>query len=184
MEFILLYEGRLKSSGNAADKHALRKYFSEQLETLWNNKPLAGKEDLLRYPPRKGETSIIEKVEGHYFAPLVTSRLHLVAELDILLLRPEQPGYLISGGDIDNKLKTLFDGLRTPNNIHEIPGGEPKNSPGRPLYCLLEDDKLITRVNVRVERLLRPAPEKYVNMYLGVKIKASKVVMENIGFFS
>ncbi|MFP4529290.1 MAG: hypothetical protein ACLFQX_12140 [Candidatus Kapaibacterium sp.] len=183
MEFILQYEGRLKSSGNASEKHALRKYFHNQLFNLWNAPPLAERRYLWR-PGGDENVSILEEVEGYYFAPLVCTRLNLVAELDILLLRPEQPGYLISGGDIDNKLKTLFDGLRTPNNIHEIAEREPRNSPDEPLFCLLEDDKLITRVNVRVERLLKPLPEKHISMYIGVSIRASRATLDNISFIA
>ena len=36
--------------------------------------------------------------------------LHLLAELDILVLRTTAPGRSVMGGDIDNRLNTLFDG--------------------------------------------------------------------------
>ena len=63
-------------------------------------------------------------MKGFKFAPLVNKKLELVSELDILFLRPEEPGQIVSGGDIDNCLKTLFDALRCPSNKHEIPNNE------------------------------------------------------------
>jgi hypothetical protein len=55
----------------------------------------------------------------------VCSQLRLVARLSIVMLRPEPPGSIITaGGDIDNRLKTLFDALRMPKVISEIPNGD------------------------------------------------------------
>jgi hypothetical protein len=43
--------------------------------------------------------------------------------LDILFLRRDNPGNLIaSGGDIDNRLKVLFDGLRMPEPMSDLGG--------------------------------------------------------------
>jgi hypothetical protein len=58
--------------------------------------------------------SIVERVGQFEFAPLVTKKLDLVAELDVLFLRPEPPGSVGHGGDIDNRIKTLLDSLRIP----------------------------------------------------------------------
>jgi hypothetical protein len=47
--------------------------------------------------------------------PLVTARLNLMCHLDIVFLRPGQPGSVITqGGDIRNRVKTLFDALQAP----------------------------------------------------------------------
>src|SRR3989454_630550 len=94
------------------------------------------------------------QVGGFVCVPLVSEVVNLTAELDILFLRPQRPGAIIgSAGDIDNRLKTLFDGLRLP-----LPGEiAPDEAPGAeedPLYCLLEDDVLVTRLAVTTDQLL------------------------------
>jgi hypothetical protein len=62
---------------------------------------------------------------GYNFVPLVTERLLLLCRLDVLFLRPDPPGSLIKSGDIDNRLKTLFDALRMPENASELGRCEP-----------------------------------------------------------
>lgn len=90
---------------------------------------------------------------GFNFVPLVNEDFALFCELDVLFLRRENPGQLVlQGGDIDNRLKTLFDALHVPNNCTEVEG-VPEESE-KPFYCLLEDDSLITSVHVRTDRLL------------------------------
>jgi len=74
-------------------------------------------------------------------ALVVLAQLCLLAELDILMLRPEAPGAIISSGDIDNSLKTLFDALRVPNNEQEVGGSARQSSWASPTFTLLEDDR-------------------------------------------
>ena len=42
MEFSLVYEGKLKSNGNAKHKHEIRVELCKQLEILWELDPLKG----------------------------------------------------------------------------------------------------------------------------------------------
>ena len=94
---------------------------------------------------------------GRYtFVPLIT-RLHgLVCELDITFLWREEPGAIINaGGDIDNRLKTLFDALRLPYDATEL-GRSPDSGDPINIFCLLEDDLLITRLGLQTGRLLGP----------------------------
>jgi hypothetical protein len=74
--------------------------------------------------------------------------------LDITWLRREEAGKIVDGGDIDNRLKTLFDGLRMPHNGNEI--ASPPATDNERRYCLLEDDKLITKLSVSTHQLLEP----------------------------
>jgi hypothetical protein len=60
-----------------------------------------------------------------------------------------------NGGDIDNRVKVLFDGLRMPKSAAEIGGFAPEPDED-PFFCLLEDDSLITEVSVTTDRLLIP----------------------------
>jgi hypothetical protein len=94
---------------------------------------------------------------GGRFVPLIREIGGYTCSLDILFLRRDDPGNLVtSGGDIDNRIKVLFDGLRMPKTVAELGGYtiDPVNE--NPFFCLLEDDKLITSVTVTTDRLIVP----------------------------
>jgi hypothetical protein len=103
------------------------------------------------------------------------------ANSNITILRPEPPGAIITqSGDIDNRLKTLFDGLKIPT-IGELPSGDGPMSGETPFYCLLEDDNLITRISVTTERLLEPSKDTaYVELLIRVKTKPTRVTLGNL----
>jgi hypothetical protein len=102
-----------------------------------------------------GRRWIAEKWErcGRGYIPLVTAEMCLRCSIDILFLRPEEPGMIIKSGDLDNRMKTLFDALRIPNNLAEA-GGEKGKEGDEPIYCLLEDDRLISEVRILTDHLL------------------------------
>jgi hypothetical protein len=58
-------------------------------------------------------------------------------------------------GDIDNRLKVLFDALRMPRETQEVED-EPQSPDENPCFCLLADDKFIDRISVTMDRLLVP----------------------------
>ncbi|MGA2878035.1 MAG: hypothetical protein ABSG13_03715 [Bryobacteraceae bacterium] len=93
---------------------------------------------------------------GGRFVPLVSELGGFTCDLNILFLRRDNPGNLVSnGGDIDNRIKVLFDGLRMPKTEREL-GGFGIDADEDPFFCLLEDDTLITRVSVTTDRLIIP----------------------------
>jgi len=70
------------------------------------------------------------------------------------MLRPGVPGRVRDGaGDLDNCLKTLLDSLQVPK-ANQLAASDVPASDENPLYCLVEDDKLITRLGVDTDRLL------------------------------
>ena len=167
MEFTLYYRGGLTSNGGREEKHRLRQQFSQQLHALWGNK--ADRPDrFIGALPDITKDSFSRRVGPLRFAALVTKGL--VAELDITMLRPEAPGSIITqGGDIDNRLKTLLDGLRVPS-ADELPHGT-QPSDGLCL-CLLEDDRLVTRLAVQTQQLLEPGAEPgHVILLIAVRSK-------------
>jgi hypothetical protein len=106
------------------------------------------------------------------FVPLVHSKLHLVADLKVTILLPGSPGQIIRrGGDLDNRLKTLLDALTMPDQ-NQTTNGSP--DPGeQPFFCLLEDDKLITGLGVKTDRLLQAgAGPDDVKLLIHVNTKA------------
>ncbi|MGI8743784.1 MAG: hypothetical protein ACR2NN_14655 [Bryobacteraceae bacterium] len=90
----------------------------------------------------------VRDLTGRRFGSLIRKLNGLACSLDVLLLRRDNPGGLLkSGGDIDNRLKVLLDGLRMPASLAELGGFEP-DSDEEPFFCLLEDDVLINDLSV------------------------------------
>ena len=181
MRFRLHYKGPLKSNGRAKDKQRLRRAFLPQLRDLWDRRPLVDqKAEFLR---SDYELSAIKSVREWNFASVVNSKNNLVAELDILVLDPEEPGAVITqGGDIDNRLKTLFDALSIPRK-NQIPDDDAPAHDEDPFHCLLEDDNLITGVRVTVDRLLGESEgSSDVAVVICVDVRCTRLTMENLGF--
>ena len=94
---------------------------------------------------------------GYRFVPLVTRYFHLLCSIHVLFLRHDIPGSAIQAGDIDNRIKTLIDALRLPNNQTELVGQDTKPRQEEvPFFCLLEDDSLIGGFSVETDTLLHP----------------------------
>jgi hypothetical protein len=171
VQFRLTYEGLLLAATSdnprAKHKHEIRKAFHPQLRQLWNITPHLKE---MRDPPldlvevnRGPDRSRIEGLAeqwtrcGYRFVPLITEDLSVSeCALDILFLRPDAPGALISSGDMDNRLKVLFDALRIPANKGELGGYDTPAEGEDPFFCLLQDDKLITKISVETDLLLEP----------------------------
>lgn len=185
MRFTLHYRGPLKANRGAKDKHTLRRYFHNQLRCLWNQMPLSAYHDYLLEGADR-DVSIIHSIGQFKFAPLVTSRLNMIAELDISLLRPGPPGNLIvQSGDIDNRLKTLLDGLKVPKESTALPADEVPLDDETPFFCLLEDDSLITALSVRTDRLLEASinPNE-VLLLIHVTTRITSAIWANSGLGS
>ena len=182
MRFRLTYRGRLKGQ-NRDRKHVqdLRCHFHKQLKLLWMQEPLSAYREWLALD-RKPYDSLMQEVAGYEFAPLVSSRVDLISELDILLLRPAAPGAILrDGGDLDNRIKTLVDGLRLPTNTELPPKWKPEEDQ-MPFFCLLQDDKLVSAFSVVSDRLLEsPLHEQEALVVIQVKVTAVKVTMGNSG---
>jgi len=162
VKFTLHYRGKLPSNGSREEKHALREHFHIQLTELWSHPPLADIFSHVFPTPSLSSTSAFPIVVGPFsFAPLVSSLFWATAELEVVILRPEPPGRLITqGGDIDNRLKTLFDALSIPQT-NQLPTGVLPTPDQSPLFhCLLHDDNLITAVSVKTAQLLEPTAVK------------------------
>ena len=204
MKFTLHYSGDLRASGGGRrgarldDKWKIRRQIHPQLKELWKSHQVlvriandaivpAGAGTFAEFhvhhsqddPPSDlgpDNVNLIEPIDvaGKSFVPLVRESMSLVCDLDILFLRRGEPGQLIlPGGDIDNRIKTLLDGLRMPNDANEIGN----HRVFRPTYCLLEDDSLITGINVKTDRLLDPTTpgDNSVRLIIGVTVNVIHV---------
>ena len=103
--------------------------------------------------------------------------------LDVRLHRPIAPGSIIfAGGDLDNRLKVLFDALRMPKEPQEVE--ERAQHEGQRIFCLLADDRLITDLSIESFRLLGPQPvdENYVEVEIVVTVQAVTPMMGTLSF--
>ena len=184
MEFRLVYEGPLPAQGARSEhKWAIRRALHPQLAELWRQHPaLRQGQKWLTFPPTGGETSVIVERSGVHFAPLVTSRLNLFAEVSVLLFRPHSRGAVLSeAGDVDNRLKTLIDGLRLPHAKQEIRDESTGGNLPSPFFCLLEDDSLVTKASLESEQMLRPGKPEEVLAIISVTVKKYQVTYDNLG---
>ena len=180
MEFRLAYVGNLMKAsrpGNLRvwEKHQLRRYFHPQLEGLWKTHPLLSFYTQEKHWEKRGKgiagedhsatqtAAIAQHFEG--YIPLVMKDFGMVCEVDFLFLRAEPPGNVLQrggagGGDIDNRIKTLFDSLCMPDRgqVKLMAGDEPDPTP---MYVLLEDDSLITSIKVNADSLHPGAADRF-----------------------
>ena len=115
--------------------------------------------------------------------PLIRDSVGLACSLDIVFMRKGAIGSLVSqDGDLDNRIKTLFDGLRMPK-----PNEMKNHHPGEePFYCLLQDDALITGFKVDTDRLLtKPGGNIHeVRLVIDVSVKVMHAGTFNMPFFA
>lgn len=187
MQFRLIYEGRLaaasRSDSRHRDKHPMRRVFHKQLRELWNRHAFLRRfhEGHINKQMPDGSKQRVTvayemtcnfSISGFRFLPLVRESLGVGCSLDILFLRRDEPGGLIkSGGDIDNRMKVLLDALRVPKS-EEVNAYAP-DPDEEPFYCLLEDDRLVTELKIKTDRLLNPVMnhESIHDVYLVIKVK-------------
>ena len=179
MDFYLKYDGPLKSNGSAQDKHKIRECLYPQLKKLWDTEPL-------RYPSSQllgpfDSVSVLRKIDDITFAPLVSGKLKFICQLEITMLWPEEQGVISKvGGDIDNRLKTLFDALQCPDT-NQIQPVKERFAGKQPFFCLLENDKLITSVDIRTHTLLCSKNKTDVSVLIHVIVKSTMPMWDTFG---
>lgn len=118
------------------------------------------------------------------FIPLARKDWFLNCSLNILFLRRDPPGALASHGDIDNRIKTLIDALRMPD-ANQLEDGMIPADDEDPFYVLMEDDELLTGLNVDTQMLLDPPAEpsdKSVKLVINVEVRPYHFTMDNLSF--
>jgi hypothetical protein len=209
MKFTLTYDGELRSNGKPRHKWEIRQQIHPQLAELWQISPALRYVSNHRWVARSGNFGIPVlhhsaedhgpgsqrpptdgnwinvcepiAVKGKRFVPLVRESLSLRCGLKITYLRKEDPGNLIfQGGDLDNRIKTLFDALSMPNMDQMI---DDPNSDDT-IYCLLEDDRLISGCSIETQRLLsnRDASEHDVRLVIEVDVRVNQARIYNQPF--
>jgi hypothetical protein len=174
--------------GNSEAKHRIRQQLNRQLRDFFQSHPmLRGK-----LKPDSNETRSVadQNADGHRvgafrFLPLVELESGVGCALDVLILRRDHPFELFTDtGDIDNRVKTLLDGLKKPTSqdlIWEVNSGQREEAKPEanedPFFVLLEDDKVVTDLNVTTDKLLVPTddPKNHGDVLAIVKVKTRVV---------
>jgi hypothetical protein len=213
MKFNLTYEGALPSSGNNSkpeDVGRIRKHVHPQIVDLWANHPALAYVNENRHFPKSGGATFTQMHHDHpgaiapvlradspafggheildlceeigkfgcQFRPLVRNTYALHCGLKILFLRKEDPGRVYQGGDIDGRMKTLLDALAMPQHKEQV------FSQGDLIYCLMEDDSMISGLGVESERLLGATTESrdYVKLTIEVDVRVKRATIYNHSF--
>jgi hypothetical protein len=191
MNFTLVYKGPLPTNARAPEKQRIRQQFHPQLKEFWANR-LAHRvsragitmQDMpLGTPVARDHVDTIAKnyAVGEYgFVPLVTETSALACRLDIFFLSKGLHQRIIANADLDNRLKSLFDGLRRPDRLEELGGWTPSEDE-KPFYCLLSNDSLITDIRITGETLLDPSitdPNHY-HLFVRVKTRPLRLTLVN-----
>ncbi len=127
---------------------------------------------------------------GYRFVPLVRREWRLACSLSILFLRHDPPGSVLTSGDLDNRVKTLIDCLRLPKNEKELRGNEAPLEGENPFYVLLEDDDLVSAINIESDRFLKPPQSnsdhdrRQAHIVVTADIRPTDVTTFNISFAS
>jgi len=214
MRFRLTYDGELRPTQRdehklAPHKHIIRKVFHKQLKYLWlTNQFLCNHRVFPEHGPLNfpvgsftgvwggGEERKISLNDytaaryhefGYRFVPLVREELSLSCSLSILFLRRDIPGSVIHAGDLDNRIKTIIDALRRPRNADDLAGHKTPENGEDPFYCLLEDDKQVTHLEVETDTLLDlptedAADQRRARLIITVEIRPMDVTMFNLSF--
>ncbi|MCL1891975.1 MAG: hypothetical protein FWF97_01615 [Alphaproteobacteria bacterium] len=189
MKFKLLYFGELRTNPKKRSQHIanIRMQFHPQLKKLVENSPWNNMQKYMMPGATKSPIST-RHVGGIDWNPIITPNLKLLAELDVLLMHPQIVG--LGRTDIDNRMKTLLDALRSPQNEHEIGENTPKNM--GPIYTLLDDDHLVTKISVNTSHLLAPQMlgtrlqaddgEEKVFLLIDVNVRVEEGNLENLPF--
>lgn len=203
MDFRLTYSGQLYATANdkpgkkAEHMHDLRMAFHPQLKRLWEITPFlktgerSGPSALLLEGDMSGggapnyQSSWLAKKHAQFgwkFVPLVSAELDLWCSLEILFLRPAKPGGIVTQGDLDGRLKTLLDALAKPDANQ---GYESRSTNGKPLYVLLENDRLVSKVAVESDQLLQldqGGDENFVRLVIRVQLRPYEMHLGNMQF--
>jgi hypothetical protein len=122
------------------------------------------------------------KMHGAWFRPLVRESYALHCGLNFRFLRKEAPGKVYQGGDLDGRMKTIIDALTMPRHIEQILEKDSRRT--SPTYCLLEDDSMISGLEIESERLLgdqNNAPD-FVKLMIEVDVRVRQATIYNQSF--
>lgn len=179
MKFKLIYQGEVKIHPKKRTQHihAIRQQLAPQMAKLLSIPPYSKICDFISGKNGLKKKDIVRHVGGIDFIPVISPSLNLLAELDVQLMHPELLG--TPRADIDNRMKTLLDALRRPQNEHEVPDNAER---GGKMHVLLDDDHLVTKMTVNTSHWLGATDPDDLLVIITVNIRASKGTLDNLDF--
>lgn len=208
MKFTLTFEGCLPPSANKSKTKRvweIRKQLHPQLVDLWESHPSLKAVFAARHFPKgvgmmrsrhhsegnapsatgftSETTDLCAPIEksGVQFLPLIRETYALHCGLKVLFLRREAPGSVYQGGDLDGRIKTLLDALAMPQHAEQVLADDAQECP---LYCLLEDDSMVSGLEVQSERLLgdQNHPKDHARLVIEVDVRVRDARAYNLPF--
>lgn len=171
---ILIYRGSLPAVGSnkrTKEQHEIRRCFHSQIARTVK-KPYS---ELFKNAPgfegkQVGKFTFRPLICGDPFYP------RRGCELDIHALSHDPFGSIVQSGDLDNRLKTLFDALCIPQENQLPPNAAPEENE-HPFWVLLSDDRMITDFHFvqDILRTDRPADPSYIELTIKVTVKIGDV---------
>lgn len=182
MEFCLHYFGPLKSNAGPIEKHQIRCQLHHQLKSICSSYPfLSSFEPDFNETRKQTEKPLFKEIDEKKYWFLICECLSTSVDLNLTLLVPHQTHAIVSGGDVDNRIKTLFDGLRIPQIENEIPNNDSFDySEG--MFCLLEDDKLINNIQIQMFQDHAPIDDKSCRVLIKVNTRINGAKWGNLNF--
>ncbi|UVO53543.1 hypothetical protein [Sphingomonas sp. SUN039] len=178
MRFSLTFQGDLPPRGSPSQIQNVRAQFDPQMRRLWNTEPLIGSAKFIDPLYMPNDCYVPRRIKDTEYVPLVSDKLALRASLSVTLYSSDLPGGMLSHGDIDNRMKTLLDALTIPP-IQQAPNLSTND--GR-TFCLLDDDRLVSELAIRNERLLTVEVGNRQSLaIIDVKLIAARALMCNVG---
>jgi hypothetical protein len=180
MNFRLRYDGLLPTANSknprCKEKNQIRWALNRQLITLFTEADFSR---LAKRLEEQGESIDFPKrrFKGFGFLAIVSSGHAVACKLSIHIERRDMVGGILNPeGDLDNRMKTLLDALRLPQNENEVM--PPDDSTQKNCFCLLEDDSLITGLNIQTSTSLEELPKGHVRLSIDVEVKAHDLMYE------
>lgn len=177
MHITLTYKGPVQ--GNArkqSDVWRLRKSFHKQLYKLSLTNEFEYVEKYANQDTEKSHPNIGIDVANSRYVPFITSKMKTRCSLYVRVFRGvRQYNPVLGNVDLDNRVKTLIDALRAPQQISET-----KESDGTVRYVLLEDDSLIDGITVKSGHYLDEEDEGVVLAIITANIHLAHATWANM----
>jgi hypothetical protein len=168
MALVLIYRGPLPAVNDkdkrTKEKQAMRRLFHAQLTAVSKKAYRLHSNAGVFRPSRIGQFNICSLICKDPNYP------RRGCELEIRILSNDPFGAICDKGDLDNRLKVVFDALSLPDK-QQLSGDHPHDDEN-PFWVLLSNDRLITDLHIVQDTIHIPTnPKNYVELTITVKIK-------------
>jgi len=177
MHITLTYKGVIPgNSRKQSDVWTIRKSFDKQLRKLKLAEPFNYVEKLSNPNPDPSSSYIGFDVGNSTYIPFITEKMKTRCSLYIRVFRGlRQYNPVLGNVDLDNRIKTLIDALRAPQQV-----GESKGNDGYVRYVLLQDDALIDGITVKSDHYLAEDSDNVVLAIITADIHLAHATWQNM----